>query len=257
MSKTNQPKLSELFERYLNRQTGAHADGLATFDPKAEVIPYEAGPVQPVDPKSAWTQALLVLQHLQGDTSDLTAPPHWPELVSGHEPIVSFAFAVGNYPQLMRNLHSLLQQANLEDLRPIGGRTREVPELIDWATEVAKKGEFAQMLVALGAMRLAKQFDEAGKYLETNDATVPNDWRAAWENEKAALAWHRADAEQALKLWQAQPESVPVLFNRGMALLFLNRGAEAVEPLNKAVSQLSEDSPWHHLGQLYLSMAQK
>ena len=40
--------------------------------------------------------------------------------------------------------------------------------------------------------------------------------------------WHRGDAaEAALASWRGQPESVPVLFNRGMAALFLGDAAAA------------------------------
>jgi hypothetical protein len=56
-------------------------------------------------------------------------------------------------------------------------------------------------------------------------------------------------------LWQAQEASVPVLFNRGMAALFLGRAAQAREPLTQAVAGLPETSAWHHLAQLYLALA--
>src|SRR5581483_2619950 len=51
------------------------------------------------------------------------------------------------------------------------------------------------------------------------------------------------------------PESVPVLFNRGMAALFLGRPAEAREDLRRAVGRLPEPDGWHHLGRLYLALA--
>jgi hypothetical protein len=70
------------------------------------------------------------------------------------------------------------------------------------------------------------------------------------------LAWHRGDAERALAMWQTQPASTPVLFNQGMAALFLGRVAEARSPLSRAVSQLSDENGWHHLGKLYLALAE-
>jgi len=48
---------------------------------------------------------------------------------------------------------------------------------------------------------------------------------------------------------------VPVLFNRGMAALFLDRPAEARADLRKATERLPESSGWHHLGRLYLALA--
>jgi predicted Zn-dependent protease len=85
---------------------------------------------------------------------------------------------------------------------------------------------------------------------------VPAAWRAAWTNETAALAWQRGRVEDAVRLWTALPESVPVLFNRGMAALFLSRPAEARASLAQAAAQLPEDSAWHHLARLYLALAE-
>jgi tetratricopeptide (TPR) repeat protein len=253
-----QPKLAELLTQYLNQQAGAHACGLSTFDPSGEVVPFEAGPVQPVDPKPAWDEAVAVLPFLGQavDRKGLTTPPHWPNLVASHEPVVAVAFCAGNFPQLMRNLHLVLQNGDLSRLRPSGGRPIVVPALLDWAEQVAAKKQVPQMLLAAGSLRLANQFDDAADYLLTNEKDVPEAARAAWANEKAALAWHRGQAEEARSQWQAQPASVPVLFNRGMAALFLGHAAEARKALSDAVAQLPEDGAWHHLGRLYLALAQ-
>src|SRR5262245_47135570 len=188
-TKSMQPNLSDLMARYLSQQAGAHAAGLASFDPTGEVTPFEAGPVQPVDPRPAWDEAVAVLPFVGAAATRLDAPPHWPNLVAAHEPVVALAFCVGNYPQLLRNLHLVLHKANLTELRPKGGREVNVPALIDWAKEMAAKTTLPQMLVAVGALRLAKQFDEAAKYVKANDAKIPAEWRAAWDNERAALAW--------------------------------------------------------------------
>jgi hypothetical protein len=47
-----------------------------------------------------------------------------------------------------------------------------------------------------------------------------------------------------------------VLFNRGTAALFLDRPTEARKPLTDAVALIPESSPWHHLGRLYLALAE-
>ena len=54
MSTTVQPSLEVLMAGYVRRQAEAAALGLAA-EPGAEVTPYEAGPVQPIDPKLAET----------------------------------------------------------------------------------------------------------------------------------------------------------------------------------------------------------
>lgn len=52
------------------------------------------------------------------------------------------------------------------------------------------------------------------------------------------------------------PDAPAVLFNRGMARLFLGRVAEARESLQKAVDAIPETSGWHTLARLYLAVAE-
>jgi tetratricopeptide (TPR) repeat protein len=194
----------------------------------------------------------------KGEGGDkLRAPPDWPNLVASQEPAVALAFAMGNFPQLVRHVQPLLHAANLGDLRPSAGRPIAAPELMKWATHTAKKNQFPETLLALGALRLARQFDKADELIAKLRAGVPAEWQAAFANEEAALAWHRGRADEALKMWQSQPDSIPVHFNRGMAALFLGKPADALTALQKAIEQLPEDSAWHHLGKLYLALAQR
>lgn len=254
-----QPTLAELMSGYLQRQTEAHAAGLATFDLSGEVQPYEAGPVQAIDARPAWEEAITLVKLAKADngSKSLKAPPGWPTVVAALEPAYDLAMSLGNFPQMVRNLHPLLNAKDLSELRKSAlSRPVEVPNLNDWAEQVSEQGQFPQLLLAVGALRLAKQYDLAARLIEKNEDAVPEQWRALWDNEKAALAWHRGEVEHALRQWQAQPESVPVLFNRGMAALFLNRSAEARDSLTRAVAQLPESSAWHHLARLYLTLAE-
>ena len=50
-----QPSLQTLFANYLRQQAENHASGLAALDPNGEVVPYDVGPVQPIDARPAWT----------------------------------------------------------------------------------------------------------------------------------------------------------------------------------------------------------
>jgi len=111
-------------------------------------------------------------------------------------------------------------------------------------------------LLAVGVLRLARQFDDATELLQRHRAAAPAAWQGAWTNEAAALAWHRGQAQLAADLWKQQDSSVPVLFNRGMSALFLGKSAEARPLLEQAVDQLAEDDGWHHLGRLYLALAE-
>jgi tetratricopeptide (TPR) repeat protein len=249
-----QPPLSQMFAQYLERQMSAQAAGLA-LPATGEVVPHEAGPVQPIDPKLAWEESLAALRCYQPALKprSLKAAPDWPALVASHEPVAALAFAAGNFPQLVRNLQPLLQGADLTTLRAPALRPLTATGLQEWAAQAT---HYPEVLVAVGALRLARQFEAAAELLRSQQDKVPAEWDAAVRNEEAALAWHRGRSEEALALWQAQPASVPVLFNRGMAALFLGRPAEAIPHLRQAVEQLPESSAWHHLGRLYLALAE-
>jgi tetratricopeptide (TPR) repeat protein len=249
-----QPQLADLFSKYLARQAEARADGIVAHD--GEVTPYEVGPVQPLDPKLAWDESLAVLAfHGPKEIKRLKAPPHWSQLVSGHESIMAIAFGVANFPQLMRSFHDILTHADLRTLRPGYNRAATV-ELGPWLEEVGKMQQFPQMLLALGTLRLAKDFDAAASFVRANDAAVPGAWRTAWENEKAAVLWHAGRHEEAREAWGQLEATPPVLFNRGMAALFDGDADSARQHLTAAVAQLPASSAWHHLGRLYLTLAQ-
>src|SRR5204862_8670 len=85
-----------------------------------------------------------------------------------------------------------------------GRRPLSAPGLADWA---ARARGYPQTLVAVGVLRLARHFDEAGRLLARSE--TPAEWRDLHANEEAALAWHAGRAEEALALWQAQEQAVP------------------------------------------------
>ena len=70
------------------------------------------------------------------------------------------------------------------------------------------------------------------------------------------MRWAQGKPEKAIALWESLPETPAVLFNRGMAALFLNATAKARDLLKKAVAQIPESDGWHHLGRLYLALAE-
>jgi len=253
-----QPSLQTLFAKYVRQQAEAHASGLAALDPNGEVTPYDVGPVQPIDARPAWTEALAVATLFDAGLklNKVQAPPQWPQLVLVHEPAAALAFSFGNFPQLVRNLHLLMERPKLADLRPRTSTAVASGALLEWANQVASKQQFPQLLLAAGTLRLAKQFEPASQILKANEAAVPAGWRDAWANELAAISWHRGRYDEARASWQNQTATVPVLFNRGMAALFCDEADQAIAPLTAAVAKLSENGAWYHLGQLYLTLAQ-
>jgi hypothetical protein len=256
MTQTHQPEglsLPELFRRYLERQVTAQEAGLGFPEAEGEVVPHEAVPVQPVDPQQAWQDAVGVVSAFlpPGGASAWQVPPEWPTLVAAQEPAVALAFCLGNFPQMVRNLHPLLAGGDPAALRQGSVRPLPAPALLEWT---GAQAAWPQVLLAAGVLRLARHFDEASDLLR-RAGEAPAEWRPMRANEEAALLWHRGRTEEALAQWQAQPDSVPVLFNRGMASLFLGQSAAARAALSVVVEQLPDTSAWHHLGHLYLALA--
>jgi hypothetical protein len=253
-----QPPLTDLFGDYLRQQVSRQTAGLGRADSTDEVVPFEAVPVQPADAKLAWEEAVAVARYSQSGMTMPTwsPPPDWPAIVSSQEPAAALSFSFGNYPQLVQNVRSLLHATDLATLRPVEARSTAAPSVREWAAAVVKQPESPQLLLVVGILRLTKQFEEAAELLKHHRAIQFADWQAAWANEEAAVVWHRGQVQQAADLWEKQAPSVPVLFNRGMAALFLGKSAAARSSLTEAVDQLPEKDGWHHLGRLYLTLAE-
>jgi tetratricopeptide (TPR) repeat protein len=257
MTRTSEPNdrpaslpLADLFTRYLGRQAEAAALGLGHAESTGDVEPYEAVPVQPVEPRLAWTDAVAAAALLSAEKVEWPVPPEWPVLVAAEEPAVMVSFALGNFPQLVRDLQPLVARSDA-----VVSRKPAPPLAVTGLTAWAERQKsYPVALLAAGVLRVAQHFDSAESVLGQAEK-VPAAWRAVHANEAAALAWHRGRHAEALAMWEAQPASVPVLFNRGMALLFLGRATEAREPLTQAVARLKETNAWYHLGQLYLTLA--
>jgi tetratricopeptide (TPR) repeat protein len=241
----NDLSLAELFRNYLQRQVMAQEENLGNPEP-GDAVPHH---YSPVDPRLAWESAVAVLPHLvAGPAPSLKVPPDWPTFVTNLTPAVAVAFSLGNFPQLVRDKSPLLG-GDLAVLRVPPLPSAPPPDLVAWAKQTHSG---AQALLAAGLLRLAGQFDDAEAVLRSADMPVP--LQALRANEAAALVWHRGRAEEARVAWGEQQATVPVLFNLGMASLFLGRLQDAQFCLTEAVDQLPETSAWHHLGQLYLAL---
>lgn len=250
--------LPELLSRYLQRQLNSHGAGLIIPAATGEVVLYEAAPVQSVDPRLAWDEALAAIRFYQpkAHVGSCAVPPEWASLVTTQEPIAALPLCVGNFPQLVRSLQPMLRTENLAELLPTAKPESASPSIAGWAEGVLRKKDPAEKLLALGVLRLAGLAQTAASFLSEHRTGASADWQAAFANEEASLAWNSGRADEAAALWQAQADSTPVFFNRGMAALFLNRAADARSSLHRAVSELPEDSGWHHLGRLYLALAE-
>ena len=57
-----QPNVPELLAHYLQQRSEDQAAGLVAPDTTGEVVPFEAAPVQTVDPRLAYDEALAALR---------------------------------------------------------------------------------------------------------------------------------------------------------------------------------------------------
>ncbi len=252
-----QPTLPDLLARYLDRQSSAHGEGLGFAEATDEVVPFDAVPVQPVEPRLAWNEALAVLRsfNLNVDVRKTVAPPEWPALVATHEPELALPFCLGNFPQMVRHLPGLLHASGEAAVRAPSGSAPVQSDLVAWAERTVQAGAYPSVLIATAVLRLARQHEAASRLL-SGIQNVATGWQAVVANEEAALAWQRGDLARAAALWRAQPESAPVLFNRGLAALFLGEPAVARTDFGQAAALLPDDLAWHHLARLYLALAE-
>jgi hypothetical protein len=238
-----QPTLEDLMVRFLASRSDAAA---AAVEPgEGEVEPHEVAAGFRVDPRAAWTDATaLITPGAQTPGSPAVPLPNdWTTLVNQPAAAFAVAMAAGNFPQRVRDLHPLLTKFDPAELRPSGEQS-PLPGLSGVRNWIATNAT-AQPILAGGLARLL------GDY-ETAEQLIPAD--AA--NERAALLWHRGRCDEALAAWNTMPETAAVLFNRGMALLFTGKVAEAKTALAQAVAAIPESSGWNELAALYLAVAE-
>lgn len=60
-----QPSVPELMARYLQQRSEDQAAGLVSPEATGDVVPFEAAPVQTVEPAVAWNEALAAVRLLQ------------------------------------------------------------------------------------------------------------------------------------------------------------------------------------------------
>lgn len=250
------PSIAELTAAVLGRTADAEvlacaADALGDVEPHEVAVGYRA------EPRLAWKESLAVLDVLGKSVHALSAPAEWGTLVARQAGTAALPFALGNYPQRVRDLGTLLTTETLGDLLPANVENTEVSTgLLKWGVGHIKNGNLPHALIAAANYRAAGDFDRADAALTDLASTLPAEWRDVLANEKAAILWHRGRHAEAAAQWARLPASVPVSFNRGMASLFLGDFTTAKTHLAAAVAGLSEESAWHHLASLYLNLAE-
>lgn len=229
-----QPSLAELTDRMIAAKLAAPVSDAG----EPEVEPYEVLNGFRTDPRTAYTDATAALKLLGVTGLPTTLPPEWASLaqLAGASPAVPMA--AGQFPQRVRDAASLMGTDDLTKLAPTSpASVAGFHSLRTWIRQQAGSPLAAGLARALGDVPTTAGTD------------------AAAVNERAATAWLAGKHADALKLWELLPDSPVASFNKGMALLFTGRAAEAITHLQAAADTLPDTSGWSHLAALYLAVA--
>ena len=248
------PSITDLMVSYLSRSEDAVAlcEALGNL---GEVEPHEVSVGYRSEPRAAWNEGVAVLKLFSADVIGVSPPSEWAALVLRSESVAGLPMACANFPQRVRDLTKLLGKKDLSTQVSESSSEESSLSLKKWAASMAKKGPSFGLL-GVGILRLAGDTDAAEELLLEVKSGSDSNHHNAIENEQAAIFWQQGKAEAALSIWRELDESVPTLFNRGMAALFVNQRVEARDCLKKVLAQLPDSNSWHHLAGLYLAIAE-
>jgi len=251
----NSPTIQDLMLRYLERQATAEEGELVIT---GDVEPYQASVGISTEPRVAWSDAQSAINTMHPRSlHKIAMPPEWGNWVMQSGAETAIAFAAGNFPEDVQDIATLVETRPLSRLQPNSTESSHISSTMQkWLDQRMRSGNVAEQLLAVGIFRRLGAFEQAERLLKQVSATAGTEWRTAVLNEQAALAWQQGEADEALELWESAGDSVVVLFNRGMALLFLDRANEARVMLRKVTEQLPETTSWHHLAGLYTALAE-
>ena len=250
------PSLDELTARFMARRSTGADDGadLAT----AEVEPHEVMGGFRTDSRVGWTEVTGYFRLLKLPAEKMAAVAEWASYAGMPAATFALPMAAGMFPQQVREFQPLLGTDDLSEFKP-ERNAKPIPGfggLRGWAAKAGKGKSPAAALVAAGLTAGLGDTAAADAALQAAEPLCGDEWRAAWENQRAATLWLTGRHAEALAAWDSMADSPAVTFNRGMARLFLNRSAESVAYLERAATQLPDHSGWSHLANLYLSLAE-
>ncbi|GBD36040.1 hypothetical protein HRbin36_01158 [bacterium HR36] len=252
------PSLAGLLTQYLNRQRtemGWYGDWSDAEE--SEFEPYQPAEVNVVDPRMALEEALAAAQWLLPDpthraefhTRQMRHVPDWRTLVRRLEPMPVVPFALGYFPQLVRDVRQIWE-TDWQHWKPNSPHST-ASGLWEWGELMLAQRRPAAALFAVAVLRWLGQTGEARQLFRAVKGHAPDGWSLLLVNEDAALLWQEGDFEAAARLWESvSSDAPPFSFNRGLCALLLGRSRQARELLAHAAACLVESSAWHHLAQL-------
>jgi hypothetical protein len=118
-----------------------------------------------------------------------------------------------------------------------------------WLRTAARSKSPTTLLVAAGVAASLGDRAEAEAALTAADPLCDGPWRAAWQNQRAAVSWLFGETGD----WPATGPAAD--FNRGLAALAAGKPADAARHLQTVADQLAAGTGWPHLAGLYLTVA--
>ncbi len=249
--------LSALLARYVETQIEAHREGSLFTELPDDVQLHDPGAQPLLDVRQVWGEAMLALRYSPfGAKPVLPVFQDWSVLATAQEPVVALPWCVGNYPQMVRALTPLLEGVRLPSHPVPLSRPAPLASIRSWIQRIVPRCGPAGVLTVVGMLRLAHAFEEARTLLDQENPADAS-WADAWQNERAALAWHTGRVQEAIALWgSGSGTHMPTVFNRGLAALCQGQLAEARKNLQMVVAAIPETGGWHHLGHLYLTLTE-
>jgi hypothetical protein len=244
------PSLKDLTARFLAAKA-AHATG----DPEdgGEVTPHEVAGGFRTPTKLTWDEALAVFRLFGVEPEKLATPPEWAAFVNLEAATLGVPLAAGLYPQRFRQLPGQLADGARPHTLSAPETQPGFPALRGWIRKAMGSRSATTLLVASGVAAVLGDHQEADAVLSSAEAHCSGPWRAAWENQKAAVLWLTGRHDEAARAWASQSDRPAIEFNRGLAALFGSKPAAA--PFQAAAAGLPESSGWSHLAKLYGAIA--
>jgi hypothetical protein len=151
----------------------------------------------------------------------------------------------------------LVASRQLSALAEPASASREGEAASPFGSRPAKGQPELNLLLAVAGARLAGRFEQALAAIATAEATLKGAWRAALENERAAVLWENGMRREAIAVWEVLPDGPVKSFNLGMAALFMDATERAATSLGAACATIPDDCAWKHLANLYLVVCVK
>ena len=171
-----------------------------------------------------------------------------------HVPSTLTPFAVGLFPQRLRNFAALSQNTFLRSPACVD-KTPGFTGLRGWAGKALRGTDVTTLLAASGVLAALGDHTEAQTALNAAETFANPDQRAAVLNQRGSLAWLAGDTEAARDAWALAGANAPAQFNLGLYHLTQGANAAAVEAFAAAEASLPESSGWCHLTRLFATLA--